>query len=338
MVLNNTQAADMAARGGYSAAAQNGGGPGKASSSSSSSKAQPPTAAGCGACHRDVLPRVMGVASEGIARAAAAAAAGHLAKRDAQAREDLGQCGLRMLLEVTQSIAPGSPYFSEACAGVAAMVCLHEHSRSEAVGAVRHMLLEPKSVGFNAAAAAARICKAMSHSPQGRSLLFKEDMLDVLIQALTISESPDTQCFAADALTHATSSGPITHMSPPSASSSAGGTTAHMPQSHQHPVRGSTPVGQANSADAHMVPKPRLVIIHKGAVVPLLQMLRSPQERVIYEAAFALESLACIEEGAMAVKRADGARQLNDVVKRAKKGELSDRTQKAAYAAYVKVM
>uniref|UniRef100_A0A7S3R5R0 Vacuolar protein 8 n=3 Tax=Dunaliella tertiolecta TaxID=3047 RepID=A0A7S3R5R0_DUNTE len=334
MVMNNTRAADLAARGGSSAAAQNGGGPAK-SSSSSGSKAQPPVAAAAaGACHNDVLPRVMDLASEGVARAAAAAAAGHLAKRDAQSREDLGQGGLRLLLGVTQSIAPDSPYFTEACAGVAAMACLHEHSRSEVVRAVRNMLLNAKTVGPNAAAAGARICKAMSHSPQGRSLLFKEELLDGLIKTLTTSESPDAQCFAADALTHATSSGPITHTTPPPISSS----TAQMQQSQQHPVRGSSAMGQANSADASMVPKPRLVIINKGAVVPLLQMLGSPQERVIYEAAFALESLACIEEGATAVKRADGARQLNEVVKRAKKGELSERTQKAAYAAYVKVM
>eukprot|EP00983_Pelagomonas_calceolata_P064614 1148208-Pelagomonas_calceolata.AAC.9 len=60
-------------------------------------------------------------------------------------REDLGQGGLRLLLGVTQSIAPDSPYFTEACAGVAAMACLHEHSRSEVVRAVRNMLLNAKS-------------------------------------------------------------------------------------------------------------------------------------------------------------------------------------------------
>lgn len=39
-----------------------------------------------------------------------------------------------------------------------------------------------------------------------------------------------------------------------------------------------------------------------------------------------------------AIQRADGARHLNEVVKRAKEGKLSQRTKQAAYEAYVKVM
>lgn len=39
-----------------------------------------------------------------------------------------------------------------------------------------------------------------------------------------------------------------------------------------------------------------------------------------------------------AVKRADGAAALIEVVKRGKRGEVSERTQAAAYAAYVKVL
>jgi hypothetical protein len=57
---------------------------------------------------------------------------------------------LKLLLDVTQGIPTDSPYFNDACAGVATMACLHDPSRLEIVRAVRQMLLNSKGEGVGA--------------------------------------------------------------------------------------------------------------------------------------------------------------------------------------------
>ena len=51
---------------------------------------------------------------------------------------------------MTQGIPTDSPYFNDACAGVATMACLHDPSRLEIVRAVRQMLLNSKGEGVGA--------------------------------------------------------------------------------------------------------------------------------------------------------------------------------------------
>mmetsp|Transcript_9746 Transcript_9746/g.24244 ORF Transcript_9746/g.24244 Transcript_9746/m.24244 type:complete len:1206 (-) Transcript_9746:212-3829(-) len=262
------------------------------------------------ACEADACAVLPGVLTRGdeVARAAAAAAAGYVMKRGEKGPNQFAdRKGLNLLIDTLHALALESPHWEDACHALGTLAAVHEGSRGDTSRTVKGWLLRGS---VNEATSGARVAAWLSHSPKGREIMFSDDLVDALIKQLGNNAAPDAQRWSADALVHAASAGQV-------ALTLAAGSPA-----------GSAPT----------VINPKPMIVNKGAVDALVQMLASPVERVVYEAAFALESLCSSEEGLQAAKRSRAKDALQGVVQAGKRGEVGERTAKAAYGAYIKVM
>ncbi|KAL6745924.1 armadillo-type protein [Haematococcus lacustris] len=235
-------------------------------------------------------------------RAAAAAGLGSMMRASAKTRQELSSgAAPGLLLDLLAALPPDSPQLPEVAAAVACLACLEGSCRPAVITRLRALLQGGQGGQGGQGVAAAQVCAHLSHSPKGRALLLSEQLVSGLVRLLT-SGSPAAQCGAADALTHVASGGAV----------ALPGVSA--------PVQ------------------PRAYVVERGAVEPLVKMLRAPDDGVVVEAALLLDCLSACEEGSRACRQAKAREALQEVLQRGKRGELGERAVKAAYAAYMQLL
>ncbi|KAL6745506.1 armadillo-type protein [Haematococcus lacustris] len=235
-------------------------------------------------------------------RAAAAAGLGSMMRASAKTRQELSSgAAPGLLLDLLAALPPDSPQLPEVAAAVACLACLEGSCRPAVITRLRALLQGGQGGQGGHGVAAAQVCAHLSHSPKGRALVLSEQLVSGLVRLLT-SGSPAAQCGAADALTHVASGGAV----------ALPGVAA--------PVL------------------PRAYVVERGAVEPLVKMLRAPDDGVVVEAALLLDCLSACEEGSRACRQAKAREALQEVLQRGKRGELGERAVKAAYAAYMQLL